>query len=97
MAKRETEETGIKKTKHGTFTRLSIKPFAATKLGELGELEITTDIAPPQAGRAPQAKTWFSGVLMSKPMSATDVVVWMAAMKAMQEEARQVAEKMKSK
>jgi len=92
MAKKETEESGIKKEKHATFTRLSIRPFPDTKLAEL---EITTDIGSLQAGRAPQSKTWFSGVSMSTPLRATDVVVWMAAMKAMQEETRQVIEKWK--
>lgn len=91
MAK--SDAPGIKKEKHGNITRLSIKPFLDAKLAEL---EITTDIAALQAGRTPQSKTWFSGVSMSTPLRAGDVVVWMAAMRAMQEETQKLIEKMRA-
>ncbi len=96
MAKKAaTESIGpeIKRQKFGWGIRLSLRPFLDKKLAAL---EITTDVAVAQEGRAPQVKTWFSGVTMATPLRATDVVIWMEAMKAMQEEARKLIEKAKT-
>jgi hypothetical protein len=76
----------------GGGIRLSIKPFLEQKLASM---EITTEIAAVQAGRAPQAKTRFTAVPPTYPLRNVDVMTWVEAIRAMQEEARTVIEKMK--
>ena len=82
----------IEQTKNAAGIRLSIKPFLDEKLASM---EIITEIATVQSGRAPQAKTRFSAVPISNPLRTVDVMTWIEAMRAMQEEARKVIEKMK--
>jgi hypothetical protein len=82
----------IRKEKSKTGIKLTLKPFLTEKLADV---EITTEIAAVQSGRAPLAKTWFTGVPFTTPLSTVDVITWIEAMRAMQDEARKVIEKMK--
>jgi hypothetical protein len=83
----------IEQTKNSAGVRLSIKPFLNEKLASM---EIVVEIATAQAGRSPQAKTRFTAVPITNPLRTVDVMTWIEAMRAMQEEAQKVIEKMKA-
>ena len=95
MAKKESASSTptIQREKRAGSVKLTLKPFLEAKLANV---EITTEIAAVQTGRAPQAKTWFTAVPFTTPLSSVDVITWIEAMRAMQEEARKVIEKTKA-
>lgn len=74
--------------------RLIVKPFPDE---HYSTLEIEVDIATPRPGRGAEMRTRFSAVPVSMPLRATDVIVWMAQMNAIQMRAREIAADMKKK
>lgn len=72
--------------------RITLRPFPDPQY--MG-MEISADIGNPKPDRSPEIKVRFTGVPVQTPLRATDLVVWIAALRGMEEEARKIAAELK--
>jgi hypothetical protein len=94
MTKKPTSTTPtIIREDHEWGVRLLLRPFPDP---QYSMMEISTEITLPRAGRGAEMRTRFTGVPVSNPLRATDVIAWVAQLNAIQTEARKIATEMKA-
>jgi len=93
MAKKPTTMVPtITREDHDWGVRLLLRPFPDA---HYAGMEISVEITLPRSGRGAEMRTRFTGVPVSNPLRASDVVVWASQLNAIQSEARKIATEMK--
>jgi hypothetical protein len=86
MIQREETDWGV---------RLMAKPFTYPK--EHAEMYVQADISLPRPKHRSETKFFFSGTTVSRPLRATDIIIWTEHLKAISDAAREEVLRMKGK